>query len=149
MVSVSGEGPANPGGPHRPADLARLANEKKHLMKTSSTLLLSALALGSFATLSIAQDAPPPGGPGGGPGNRPVPPLMAALDKNKDGVIDAEEIAAAAASLKTLDKNGDGKLTMEELRPARGERGPGGPGEGRPGGPGGGRPPGGAKPEVN
>ena len=73
---------------------------------------------------------------------------MAALDKNNDGVIDAEEIAAAVASLKTLDKNGDGKLTMEELRPARGEGGPGGPGEGRPGGPGWWTPPGGAKPEA-
>ena len=49
------------------------------------------------------------------------PPIIVALDKNKDGVIDAEEIANASAALKTLDKNGDGKLTMDELHPAKGE----------------------------
>jgi hypothetical protein len=55
-------------------------------------------------------------------------PVVAALDANKDGEIDATEIANAAAALKTLDKNGDGKLTGEEIRPPRGDRGPGGPG---------------------
>jgi Ca2+-binding EF-hand superfamily protein len=60
------------------------------------------------------------GGPGRS-GRRPPPPdpLMVALDVNHDGVIDAEEIANAPASLKTLDKNGDGKLTQDELRPPR------------------------------
>ncbi|MEO6753192.1 MAG: EF-hand domain-containing protein [Chthoniobacteraceae bacterium] len=78
----------------------------------------------------------PQGGPGGGPGQggpggpggqRPVPPIIAALDTNKDGVIDADEIAKAAESLKTLDKNGDGKLTEDEYRP-KPLGGPGGPG---------------------
>ncbi|HTI73112.1 MAG TPA: phospholipid-binding protein, partial [Candidatus Limnocylindria bacterium] len=68
-----------------------------------------------------------------------------ALDLNHDGVIDADEIAQASASLKKLDKNGDGKLTPDELRPPRpaGPGGPGGPGgQGRPEGPEGeGRPP--------
>jgi hypothetical protein len=60
---------------------------------------------------------------------------MAALDANKDGEIDATELANATAALKTLDKNGDGKLTGDEIRPARGDRGPGGRGQGgRPGG---------------
>jgi arylsulfatase A-like enzyme len=49
-----------------------------------------------------------------------------ALDRNKDGVIDADEIAKAAESLITLDKNGDGKLSADEYR-----AGPGG-GGGRP-----------------
>lgn len=67
---------------------------------------------------------------------RPVPPLVAALDANKDGELDASEIANASAALKSLDKNGDGKLTVDELRPARpnGGRGPGrghGPGGAR------------------
>ncbi len=63
--------------------------------------------------------APPHGGPRPGDANHPhpVPPVIAALDVNGDGVIDASEIANATAELKTLDKNGDGKLTREELRP--------------------------------
>jgi hypothetical protein len=48
-------------------------------------------------------------------------PIIAALDANGDGVIDASEINNAPAALRKLDKNGDGKLTREELR---GERGP-------------------------
>lgn len=74
------------------------------------------------------QDGP------GGPGQRPMPPLIAALDANHDGVIDADEIANAPAALKKLDKNGDGKLTMDELRPPRPEGGPdrGGPERGGP-----------------
>ena len=59
-----------------------------------------------------------------------VSPLMEALDTNRDGVIDADELKNASASLLKLDKNGDGKLTQDELRPSRppGGRGPGGPG---------------------
>ncbi len=60
-------------------------------------------------------------------------PIIAALDLNKDGVIEAEEIAKASESLKKLDKNGDGKLTPDEFRPPRlggpgGFQGPGGDG---------------------
>ena len=91
-----------------------------------TTIILTALM--ASAGLTIAQDAPggnpPPGGPGGpgGQGGRPMSPLIAALDTNKDGTIDADEIAKAPEALKSLDKNGDGKLTREELMPARGER---------------------------
>jgi hypothetical protein len=42
---------------------------------------------------------------------------MVALDANKDGELDATEIANASAALKTLDKNGDGKLSADELMP--------------------------------
>jgi hypothetical protein len=112
-------------------------------MKKNTRWFALALALGLPAVTLLAQDGnPPPAGErpprGGGsqPGGRqrPVPPLMAALDLNHDGVIDAEEIAQASASLKKLDKNGDGKLTMDELRPTPpqgqdgAQRGPGGPG---------------------
>jgi hypothetical protein len=66
------------------------------------------------------------------PGGRPVPPLVAALDADKDGKISAAEIDNAPESLKELDANGDGELTPEELRPPgppppRFEDGPGGP----------------------
>jgi hypothetical protein len=85
-----------------------------------------------------------PGGPGGlgsGPdrmgGQRPVMPIIAALDLNKDGTIDAEEIAKASEALKKLDKNGDGKLTPDEYLPPRWQGGPWMRGPGGPGGPGG------------
>jgi hypothetical protein len=61
-------------------------------------------------------DAPPPPPPPGPDGKRPVPPIVAALDTNGDGIIDANEIANASASLLKLDKNGDGKLTPDEYR---------------------------------
>jgi hypothetical protein len=80
-----------------------------------------------------------PGAPG--KGNRPPkPPLEVVLDANKDGAIDADEIANAVAALKTLDKNGDGKLTPDEYRPPRPARQDG---QGTPGGeaPGRGEPP--------
>ena len=76
------------------------------------------------------RDDEPKGPP---PGGRPVPPLVAALDADKDGRISASEIENAPAALKELDANGDGELTPEELHPPgppppRFERdGPGGP----------------------
>ncbi len=85
-----------------------------------------------------------PGGPGGPRGNmgeqRPMPPLLGALDRNGDGIFDADEIEHAARALKKLDKNGDGKVTPDEYRPQRpggqggqgGQGGPGGEGRGRP-----------------
>ena len=83
------------------------------------------------------QRPPPPQGFGGGTNHPPVPPIIASLDANHDGVIDADELANAPAALKTLDKNGDGKLTPDEFLPPwrRGPHGPGGPGMGGPGGP--------------
>ena len=71
-----------------------------------------------------------PGGPGGMGGQRMPNPIIEALDLNKDGIIDADEIAKASESLKKLDKNGDGKITREEFdaREPRAPRGPGGPG---------------------
>jgi hypothetical protein len=86
-------------------------------------------------------DGPPPvrgrrGGPGGGPGDdgprRPGPPIMAALDANRDGELSPEEIRNAAAALKTLDHNRDGVLDLSELDPRGGN--PDGPDGPRPGG---------------
>jgi len=89
------------------------------------------VAISLSAIISFAQD---PGGdrrPGSGPGRpRPMSPVIAALDANKDGKIDANEIANASNALKTLDKNNDGELTPDEFAgpPPGGERGgPGGP----------------------
>jgi hypothetical protein len=94
----------------------------------------------AIAMSLLAANGQDPGGPppprGGGPGREGRhPPLIAALDANGDGVIDAQEIASASAALKKLDINADGKLTAEEYHPAP----PGGQGgleghSGRPGG---------------
>jgi hypothetical protein len=107
-------------------------------MKTLNRTLLALVLTGATLT-AIAQNEErpqPPGGPGGRP--RMASPLMEALDTNRDGILDADEIKNATKALLKLDKNTDGQLTQDELRPARppGGRGPGGPGgpdrEGRP-----------------
>ncbi len=56
----------------------------------------------------------------------PPSPVVEVLDLNKDGIIDAAELAAAPKSLLTLDKNGDGRLSYDEVhrtdvRPAPGD----------------------------
>src|SRR5687768_6044338 len=96
-------------------------------------IIIIAALLATSALSTQAQDydrregrpGRPPGGPGGpgwpdGPGRglRP-PPLIAALDANKDGRIDATEMANAGNALLALDKNSDGQITLDELRPAR------------------------------
>jgi hypothetical protein len=49
----------------------------------------------------------------------PVPPLMAAMDKNRDGKLSTEEISQAPESLAKLDRNKDGEVTPRELHPPR------------------------------
>ncbi len=99
-------------------------------MKTTvrNILLTTTLALGAFAV--VAQETDEPRGPRGPGGMRQGSPLMIALDTNKDGKLDATEIANAAKALKTLDKNGDGELTQDEIGGPRRGGGPGGPGGG-------------------
>lgn len=63
------------------------------------------------------EDRPMPEGRPEHPGKRPVPPLIDALDLNKDGTISADELAGAPESLKTLDKDNDGTLSPAELHP--------------------------------
>ncbi|MBU6402143.1 MAG: hypothetical protein KGS61_17630, partial [Verrucomicrobia bacterium] len=103
-----------------------------------TTNLLAGLTLVVSALNLTAQPAPPDpqGGPDAGWQRPPPPPLVAVLDANHDGVIDAEEIANAPAALKTLDINNDGQLTPDEFMPPWGGprgmrgmqgRGPGGP----------------------
>ncbi len=66
---------------------------------------------------------PPGGGLGRGPGGGTGLSVVDALDLNRDGVIDAEELLKAPESLKSLDKDGDGKVTSPEHRPSPPGRG--------------------------
>ena len=96
-------------------------------------LLFAGVIAALGITIASAQEAERPRQGNPGPGPR-MNPLMAALDANKDGELDADEIANATAALKKLDKNSDGKLTREELRPERPDR-PNRPNAGREGRP--------------
>jgi len=51
------------------------------------------------------------------PPRGPVPPVIATLDRDRDGTISAAEMQEAPESLKKLDKNDDGEISPEELRP--------------------------------
>jgi hypothetical protein len=82
---------------------------------------------------------PPPVNPPGPPHGRfRLPPVIVALDADKNGRVSAEELADAPESLKQLDNNGDGELTFDELLPQgpppppAGEQGEEGPPPGRP-----------------
>jgi Ca2+-binding EF-hand superfamily protein len=87
--------------------------------KIISTL---ALALAVTSLSAFGQDATAtPAGKAGHEKKHQHAPLVAALDANGDGVIDAQEIANAPAALKTLDKNGDGQLTRDEYQAVRPE----------------------------
>ena len=46
------------------------------------------------------------------------PPLIEALDLNRDGILSATEITKAPASLKKMDRDGDGQIDRQELRTA-------------------------------
>jgi len=90
----------------------------------------------------ILEELRPPAPEGGmpqgpPPGERPAPPVIAALDTDRDGIISAAEIEAAPESLVTLDKNEDGFLTPQELQPRRPRppHGEGAPNGRRPSGP--------------
>jgi hypothetical protein len=94
-------------------------------MKKSSIILALALAVSTWAAYGQPSGDQPDQGPGGPPPDgehhrhRPPSPLVKALDANGDGIIDAKEIANAAAALKTLDTNNDGQLTPDEFMPPR------------------------------
>ncbi len=61
------------------------------------------------------------GGTGAGKAGRRHP-LIQAFDLNGNGTIDADEIAAASASLNRLDANGDGRIAIEEIVTGNGEK---------------------------
>lgn len=83
-------------------------------MKMKSTILLVALT----ASAALGQDRPEPPA---APPAPPIPPVMKVLDTNKDGVLSAQEIAAASDSLAQLDADQNGRISEEETRPPKPE----------------------------
>ena len=85
------------------------------------TTIATLIALTAGLSVLQAQSAPVSGSlKVSTPRAKASPPLVVAtLDANHDGVIDAGEIANASQALKSLDKNADGSLSREELRRSR------------------------------
>lgn len=72
---------------------------------------------------AAAPVAPPRGGGRGRGGFGRFDPAAAALDKDGNGEISADEIAGAVAALETLDKDNDGRITEAEVSPSTEGRG--------------------------
>ena len=85
------------------------------------TMIATLIALTAGLSVLQAQSAPVSGSPKAATQRaKAQPPLVVAtLDANHDGIIDAAEINNASAALKSLDKSADGKLTAGELRRPR------------------------------
>ena len=83
--------------------------------------MLIALAIGLSALHADSESAPASGGQTRSTlrGKPAAPLIVATLDANHDGVIDAAEIRNSGVALKSLDRNADGKLTTAELRRPR------------------------------
>ena len=90
------------------------------------TTIATLIALTAGLSVLQAQSVPVSGSPKASTHRaKAQPPLVVAtLDANHDGVIDAGEIANASRALKSLDKNADGRLSQEELRRSRPTRTP-------------------------
>lgn len=83
------------------------------------------------------EGQPPERAPGRGGFMPPPPPVLSAIDTDKDGEISAAELEKAASALRKLDKNKDGQIADAELAPDFGAGGfppRFGGGRGRPGG---------------
>src|SRR5262249_46989429 len=77
---------------------------RSSVMRIVLSGLFAVAALAAVSQIASAQQ-PRQGG------QRPVNPIVAALDADGDGTISKEELANAVAALKKLDKNGDGVLS--------------------------------------
>ncbi len=99
---------------------------KRHqTLSAAVALTLSACPL--FAQENQPTPPHPPQGEGtprreggigsGGGANRAMPGIFGALDANRDGAIDNQELAHAGDVLRKLDRNGDGRITPDEMRP--------------------------------
>jgi Ca2+-binding EF-hand superfamily protein len=80
-------------------------------------VLAGVLALGVAGGLAWSAQERPPFRPDA------LPPLLAALDADRNGAISADELRGAPAALRGLDRNGSGALEPDEVRPAFGRGG--------------------------
>jgi hypothetical protein len=102
-------------------------NRKEKPMKTNLKSVLIAVSLIAVACGVTAQTsdttAPAPGG--GGPRHQPhgqgvrmhLPPILAAVDADQNGILIADELAHVPDALTKLDANQDGQLTHDEIGP--------------------------------
>jgi len=84
-------------------------------MKVGIIAMAVLLAAFLWPASAPAQDGQMPDMNRQGSARPPLPKVLAALDMNSDGVIDADEIADAAFALMQLDKNDDGQLSADEF----------------------------------
>jgi hypothetical protein len=106
----------------------------KHKLMKILSIVLASMLLASTAVIIAQETTPPANRPAASEVQRRGPqqsPMWLALDLNKDGTLDASEIAKASVSLKTLDVNKDGKVTADECRPQGMGMGRGQGGQGR------------------
>src|SRR5258708_5473656 len=114
-------GQGGPGGHHRPPLPIVIVLDVNHdeIIDSNKTANASSvlLTLEKKGDGQLTMDEYLPPMPKDAPADAPRPPkplIIKALDVNGDGVIDANEIVNAPATLNTLDKNGDGQLTRDE-----------------------------------
>jgi len=86
-------------------------------MKTTIAVLIALTAGLSVLQAQSVATSPKASTPRAAKASPPL--LVATLDANNDGIIDAGEIGNASKALKSLDKNADGRLSKEELRRGR------------------------------
>lgn len=107
----------------------------------NSTKIMSWLAMASLTAAGLTGTVAAQGEErerrGGQRGGGQPRGIMGALDLNRDGKLDQNEIDMAVVSLRKLDKNKDGELTSDELfggRPGSDRAGGDRPGSDRPAG---------------
>jgi serine/threonine protein kinase len=113
-ISKSRPPHGRPGGPNRDFAQTRLAPGAPPVIENQNPPPSPQNNLQPPAQQQSDNFQPPQPQPQGGGQNLPLMLLIGALDANHDRVIDANEIANAAASLKSLDRNHDGKLEPDE-----------------------------------
>ena len=102
-----------------------VVNWKSFVLRFRERSALVAVVAGVILSLTVMVAGSNGGGKRGG-GN----PAIQAFDLNGNGVIDADEVTAAPASLARLDANRDGVISVDEIMSVKGCKGAGPAGHG-------------------